>query len=147
VTGAGGGDVLRAAGRGVLGSMAMTGMRRMTTAAGLVKQAPPEEVAWHGFPSVFARVPPDKREEAVELAHWAFGAAAGAGFALLPDAVRRRRAAGPVYALVVWAGFELLAAPALGLPRSREPRIAERIAIAADHVLYGAVIAPRGDRG
>ena len=137
-------NVTGAALRGAVGAMAMTGMRRLTTGLGLVEQTPPEAVAEEGVPSLFRRVPPERRDEALELAHWAFGAVAGALFALLPRSLRRSRAAGPGYGLAIWALFEAAVAPALGLRRSQEPRRQERLAIAADHVLYGAVLA--GDR-
>ena len=41
------GEVLRAAGRGAVGAMAMTGMRVMTTELGLVEQTPPAAVSRH----------------------------------------------------------------------------------------------------
>ena len=39
------GDVLHGAARGVVGAMAMTGMRVMTTELGLLEQTPPEAVS------------------------------------------------------------------------------------------------------
>jgi hypothetical protein len=62
--------------------------------------------------------------------------------------VRRRRWAGPVYGVLAWAAFEVAIAPALGLPRRHGK--AERLALLADHVLYGMVVAaspwPHEDR-
>jgi hypothetical protein len=60
-------------------------------------------------------------------------------FGMLPGAVRRRRWAGPVYGLVVWLGFELGIAPALGLSQAKRVRAVDRLALAADHLLYGLV--------
>lgn len=51
------------------------------------------------------------------------------------------RLAGPVYGLLVWAGFEAGIAPALGLPRTSQPRPIERIALLSDHILYGLIVA------
>jgi hypothetical protein len=41
--------------------------------------------------------------------------------------------------MLVWTGFEM-AAPMLGLPHAKSPRVLERIATAADHALYGYVL-------
>ena len=61
-------------------------------------------------------------------------------FGALPRTVRRRPWAGPVYGLVVWLGFELGISPLLGLKQSKQPRPVERVAFAADHLLYGLVL-------
>jgi hypothetical protein len=45
-----------------------------------------------------------------------------------------------VYGLVVWLGFELGIAPALGLNQAKRVRLVDRAALAADHVLYGLVL-------
>ena len=108
--------------------MAMTGMRRMTTALGLVWRPPPE------------RVLPGQPPEAVELAHWLFGAAAGAIFAALVRPRLRARWAGPAYGVAIWAAFETVAAPLLQAARPEERSLVSRLAIAADHVLYGVVL-------
>jgi hypothetical protein len=54
--------------------------------------------------------------------------------------VRRRAWSGPVYGLLVWLGFEVGIAPALGLKQARKLRVPERAALAADHLLYGLVL-------
>ena len=61
-------------------------------------------------------------------------------FALLPGAVRRRGCAGPAYGLALWLCFELVIAPRLTPGERKAPRPAERIALAADHALYGFVL-------
>ncbi len=126
--------------------MAMTGMRRVMTGFGVVEEPPPEEIARRGVPELFEKIPPDKRDEAVELAHWAYGAAAGVAFGTLPANVRRRLWAGPLYGLLIWAFFETAVTRVLGLrsPPQRDAR--ERLALAADHVLYGTVVAARPRR-
>lgn len=124
--------------------MAMTGMRRVTKGFGLVASEPPERIARQGFPGLLARVPESRRDEVIELAHWAFGAAAGAAYGLLPPALRRRAWSGPAYGLAIWLGFEAGLAPlVLGVRFAKRPRTAERVAIAGDHVLYGAVLGAR----
>ena len=72
------------------------------------------------------------RAQLLLWAHHAFGA--------LPRPMRRRPWAGPVYGLVVWLGFELGIAPALGLSQAKRVRPVDRLALAADHVLYGLVL-------
>lgn len=108
--------------------MAMTGMRRLTTSLGLVAQPPPE------------RVLPARREETVELARWLFGAAFGAAFGALVRPRVRSRWAGPAYGLAIWAGFETVVAPLLGPGRPGDRTAVSRLAVAADHLLYGVVL-------
>ena len=129
--------------RGTVAAMAMTGMRRMTTGLGLVQQTPPEALVEEARPGFLARVPTERRDEAIELVHWAVGAGAGALYGALPRAVRVGRLGGPAYGLAIWAVFEAAVSPLLGLRRAKERRTLERLSIAADHVLYGAVIASK----
>jgi hypothetical protein len=146
------GDVLRATARGAVGAMAMTGMRVLTSELGLVEQTPPEAVSRQrarGARALLRLAPHKQRRGLVETAHWAFGAGGGAVFGALPRTVRRRPWAGPVYGLVVWLGFELGIAPVLGLSQAKRVRPVDRMALAADHVLYGLVLSemrrrPRG---
>jgi uncharacterized membrane protein YagU involved in acid resistance len=128
--------------RGIVGAMAMTGMRRVTTGLGLVEKTPPREMAEQArlLRGVLERLPRGLRDEAVELAHWSYGAVAGICYARLPDGFRRRRWSGPAYGLVIWAVFETGVVPLLGLEQARERTAASRILIAADHILYGAAV-------
>ena len=135
-------EIASGAARGAIAAMAMTGMRRMTQGLGLVERPPPERMAREGVPGIFRLAPPDKRREAIELAHWAFGAGAGAAFGTLPRPLREHRLAGPVYGLAIWAGFELVLRRLFRLSQPRR-KARERVALAADHVLYGAVVAAR----
>jgi hypothetical protein len=116
--------------RGAIASMAMTGMRVVTVSLGLVDQAPPQQIA--GEQSGLRRA-------AVEVAHWTFGAAAAAVFGSLPDTWRNRAWTGPVYGLAIWTGFEATA-PLLGLPHAESGNVTQRLAIAADHALYGFIL-------
>ncbi len=132
----------RAAIRGVFAAMAMTGMRRMTTGLGLVREPPPDAILRQGFPSLFALIPVENRDEAIELAHWAYGGLAGAAFAALPRRLRRGSWAGPLYGVGIWAVFETGVVPLVFGPGfAARPRVRERLALAADHVLYGLVVA------
>lgn len=123
-------EVAHAAMRGAIASMAMTGTRVVTVSLGLVQQAPPQQIAGD------SRGP---RRAAVEVAHWAFGAAAGAGYGTLPQGWRKRSWTGPIYGLLIWTGFETTA-PLLGLPHAEQAGVRQRLAIAADHVLYGFIL-------
>ena len=134
------------AARGAVGAMAMTGFRRVTTGLGLVEATPPERIAHEAVPRLVSRVPPERRNEAIELAHWGFGAAAGALYGALPYRLRVRRWVGPLYGLAIWAGFEFALRRLLGIsgPR-RKPQ--ERAAVAVDHLLYGAIVGSYPRRG
>ncbi len=137
------GDVVHAAARGAVGAMAMTGMRVITTELGLVEQTPPQAIARQrarGARALVRLAPRRQRRGLIETAHWAFGAGGGAVFGALPRGLRRRAWAGPVYGLVVWLGFEMGIAPALGLTQARRVRLVDRLALAADHLLYGLVL-------
>lgn len=123
----------------------MTGMRVLTTELGLVEQTPPQAVGRQSARALLRRAPRRQRRGLIEVAHWAFGAAGGAAFGALPGEIRRHRWAGPVYGLAVWLGFELGIAPALGLSQAKRVRAVDRLALAADHVLYGLVLT--GTRG
>ncbi len=141
------GEVLASAARGTIAAMAMTGMRAVTTGLGLVARPPPERIAEHGVPRLVEQVPAERRDDVVELAHWGYGAAAGAAFGALPAAVRRHVWAGPAYGVAIWLFFEVALAPVLlGAEHTRARRLSERLAVAADHVLYGLVVAGRPRR-
>jgi hypothetical protein len=140
------GEMLHRAVRGAVGAMAMTGMRVLTTELGLVEHTPPQAVGRQrarGARALLRRAPRKQRRGLIEVAHWAFGAGGGAAFGALPRAMRRRPWAGPAYGLVVWLGFELAIAPVLGLSQAKRVRPVDRLALAADHVLYGLVLGAR----
>ncbi|MEV4106670.1 hypothetical protein [Nonomuraea sp. NPDC049695] len=129
----------RAGARGAIGAMAMSGLRQLTTSIGLVAKVPPESVLERTMPRIFRRVHPKQRPALVELAHWGYGACGGVLFGLLPSTVRGRPWVGPVYGAAFWAAFETAIAPALGLPRHPRTTV-ERLALLADHLLYGVVV-------
>ena len=134
------GEVLHGGLRGAIAAMAMTGARAFTVDMGIVEQTPPQAIAKQKARGLIRRVPRNRRRAGVELAHWAYGAGGGAAFAMLPASLRRRRWAGPAYGLLLWVGFEVALAPALGLSQATRLRTAERMALAGDHLLYGLVL-------
>ncbi len=126
--------------RGTIGAMAMTGLRSFTVSVGLVEEPPPRAILRQKSKGLFRIVPKRFRRAGQELLHWGFGAAGGAAFALLPGSVRLKPWAGPVWGVAIWLGFELGAAPALGLSQAKKPRPLDRAILAVDHVVYGLVL-------
>lgn len=127
--------------------MAMTGMREFTRRAGILEEPPPEAIVRQGLlPGPFRRADRGRRRAKVELLHWGYGAAGGAGFAALPWPVRRRLAVGPLYGVVVWLSFEVAVAPLLGLDQATKKRPLDRLALMFDHTLYGLVLAETRNR-
>ena len=126
---------------GAVAAMAMSGMRTLTNELGLMGETPPEAMAREGAGGLLMQIPPAKRGAVVEFSHWGFGAVGGVFFGVLPRWLRRRNWAGPAYGLLLWLGFEAGLAPALGLSKAKATRPVERAAFAADHMLYGLVLA------
>lgn len=132
----------RAGARGLVGAMAMTGMRQVTTNLGLVDTAPPEAMVGKTAPDQLRRFSPDARTALTELAHWTYGALGGVGYGLLPRRLRSRPLSGPLYGLGIWFAFEAGIAPLLGLG-APHGKVVGRIAVMADHVLYGVLVGGR----
>ncbi len=133
--------IMRTTARGVIAAMAMTGLRRVTTTADLVKETPPEAIIGQRAPALLQQVPKERRPVLLELMHWGYGGVGGAMFGMLPESIRRHRWAGPAYGVLLWAGFEAGIAPLLGLEQAKERRPVERAMFLADHVLYGMIVA------
>ena len=140
------GDVGHATIRGVVGAMAMSGVRNITSELGLIREPPPVAMAKRGSKGLLRSVPKKLRRPVVEVFHWQVGAAGGAAFALLPDGVRRQAWAGPAWGVLIQTTFGLVVAPALGLRQARRPSLREQAALLADHLVYGYVLGdmPRG---
>ena len=128
-----------AAARGIVGAMAMSGMRKLTGGLGLLDESPPDAIAERHADHFLSRLRID-RDVALEVAHWAYGAVGGALFGALPAALRRHAWSGPAFGVASWLLYEAAIAPLLGLTATRQRTVAGRIALAADHVLYGAVV-------
>jgi hypothetical protein len=133
-------EILHATFRGTVGAMAMTGLRLFADHAGIIREAPPNRFARKRGRGLLKRIPRNRRRPAVELVHWTTGALAGALFALLPEALRRRAWAGPAYGMAVWLGFDTIGAPALGLTDRGWPRARERAVFLLDHLMFGLVL-------
>ncbi|MGH3343672.1 MAG: hypothetical protein ACRDPK_12515 [Carbonactinosporaceae bacterium] len=133
----------RAGLRGLVGAMAMTGVRDVTTHAGLLERSPPEAIMVRHAPQEVQQLPGAQRRVVTELAHWAYGATGGAVFGLLPLRVRASPWIGPVYGLSVWLVFEAGVAPLLGVRHVHRRQVLGRVLVAVDHALYGVVVSGR----
>lgn len=136
-----GNEVTRGATRGVIGAMAMTGVRRVTTGLGLLEETPPATMGKDAplVSRLVRRTRPQRRGELMELMHWAYG---GVGGAIFGRFVRLRRPwVGPAYGLALWMVYETGVVPLLGLEHARERTIVSRVFVALDHILYGVVVA------
>ena len=140
------GEVAHAAFRGVVGAMAMTGARTFAVQAGMIERPPPQQIAREAAPGLLHAAPDGSDRAIEELVHWAVGAAGGVGFALLPAPLRRMPWAGPVYGLGIWLSFELVGAPLLGLSHHERHGAAARVALIADHTIYGLVLSELRER-
>jgi uncharacterized membrane protein YagU involved in acid resistance len=131
-------QIIHAKLRGVIGAMAMTGMRVFAQHLGLIRDDPPTRMV---------RKKKGRHPRwVVELVHWAMGGVFGIVFGLLPENVRRRAWSGPIYGLLVWMGFDSVVAPALGLKQRGWPKGRERAVFIADHLLYGFVLSEMRER-
>ncbi len=134
--------VARSAARGAIASMAMSGLRRITTTLGWLERTPPEAIVADRAPELFRRVPVERRAVLVEAAHLGYGTLGGVAFGLLPARLRRQDWVGPAYGTLLWLGYAAVIAPALGLSPARRPgRGAQWLALLVDHLLYGVVVA------
>jgi hypothetical protein len=133
----------RAAVRGLIAAMAMSGMREFTENAGLLEKSPPEAIVEKHAPGKVKRLATEHRSALTELAHWGYGAAGGVTFGLLPRRMRADPRIGPLYGLLVWLAFEVGVAPLLGVRHPEHRRLAHRAVLALDHVMYGVVVAGR----
>jgi hypothetical protein len=136
---AGAGEIALAALRGVIGAAAMSGMRELTVSLGIVDEPPPRAIARQQTKGLFHVVSRRRRRIGVELMHWFYGGVAGIVFGLMPEGLRRRAWFGPAYGVALWVGFDRVQAPLMGLKQA-EAGPAERIALIADHLLYGFVL-------
>ena len=126
--------------RGIVGAMAMTGIRMFAQHLGLIRDDPPARLARKQAKGLLKSVPRKRRGAVVELIHWAMGARSAFVFGLLPERVRMKPWSGPLYGVLTWLGFDAVIAPALGLKQRRWPHGAERAVFIVDHLLFGLVL-------
>jgi hypothetical protein len=134
--------IMRATGRGLVGAMAMSGVRAITSNLELMEETPPRKIIEHHGPRLLRRLPEKYLQAATEAVHWMYGSGGGLVFGLLPGSVRQHPMTGPVYGVGVWMAFEVGIAPALGV-RHKQRRVLGRTMLFLDHLLYGVVVAGR----
>jgi hypothetical protein len=132
--------------RGIIGAIAMTGVRQFASQARIIRDDPPARMARKQAKGLLRRVPKRRRGAAVELIHWAMGGVFGLVFGLLPESLRMKAWAGPAFGFLVWLGFETTAAPVLGLKQRRWPHGAERTVFVVDHLLFGLILSELRER-
>jgi hypothetical protein len=133
-------DAAEGAMRGVIGALAMSGVRAFASDLGLIGKTPPEELAEEPEGPLLPRLSEGQRGAAVRSLHLAVGAVGGIGYGVLPDLVRQKGWSGPLWGLVIWAGYDAGVAPLLGLTPSRSIDAKERATFVADHLLYGYIL-------
>jgi hypothetical protein len=126
--------------RGIVGAMAMTGVRQFASQAQFIGDDPPARMARKQGKGLLRMIPRRRRGAVVELVHWVMGALFGLVFGVLPESIRMKAWAGPAYGFLVWLGFEAVASPALGLKQRRWPHGKERAVFFVDHLLFGLVL-------
>ena len=134
-------DALEGAMRGVIGSLAMSGLRQFSASLGLIEKTPPEEIADEPADGLMERVPPERRKAAVLAIHSAIGAAGGVTYGAVPNVVRQKSWSGPIWGMIIWVSYEAGVAPLLGLKHERDVPPGERATLIADHLLYGYILA------
>jgi hypothetical protein len=133
-------DAAEGAIRGVIGALAMSGMRAFASDIGLIEKTPPEALAEEPEGPLLPRLSPDHRRAAVRGLHLAVGAVGGAGYGMLPDPVRQKGWSGPVWGLAIWASYDAGVAPVLGGQQGSSIPAPARAAFIADHLLYGYIL-------
>ena len=131
----------RAGARGLVASMAMSGMRQVTVGMGWLEKTPPDEILHEEARLLLVPLAEGHEQAVVELAHWAYGTAFGSLYGLLPERVRRSRWSGPGLGLGTWLVYELAIASALGVQVAKRRTVLTRAMFVADHLLYGLVVA------
>ena len=140
VGGADGEEILHATLRGVVGAMAMSGVRVVMQHGGLIKRTPPQAIAKERSRGLMKMVPRKRRPVVVELLHWGVGASGGAAFGMLPESLRRAPWAGPVFGVAILLSYEFGVAPMMGVSHAKRWSTRERVAFLADHLVYGLVL-------
>ena len=135
--------IVRGIGSGLAGTLAMSAVMLAAGRLGLMGEQPPDRMSgW-----LLAGVDPIHREEkqdAVASAlHLAIGASLGVVFAVLRRVLPavRRRGAGPVFGLGVWAAAYAGILPGIGLmPPPRRDRTDRQLSMVLAHLVFGAVL-------
>ncbi len=134
---------LRGLTSGVAATGVMTAFLIASERSGIMRGQPPRMVI-----DRFAGDADDRAKDgAALLSHFAYGAAAGAVFAVMLGRRRSSPGAGVTYGLVLWAlGYEGWL-PALGvLPPAHRDHRGRAVTMVIAHVIYGRALAADGRR-
>jgi hypothetical protein len=138
---------------GLIATTTMSGVMVAARESGLMREIPPHEIASQVVDRTQAGdgVDDGERRELGWLAHFAFGAAAGAAYGVLRQHVRTPGPAtlhGAGYALAIWAVSYAGWIPALRFlpPAGDDHEPGRQPAMIAAHVAFGAVLGAIVDR-
>ncbi|MGJ6960394.1 DUF6789 family protein [Streptosporangium sp. G11] len=134
-------DLIRGAEGGVLATAAMSAVMLAGDRAGLMGDQPPKRIARAFLPGHRHRPKPGEGVLGA-VAHFGFGAACGAAFALLHGRRRAPVTLGVAYGLAIWFVSYQGWVPKLGiLPPIAQDRPGRQAVMATGHVVYGAMLA------
>ena len=131
---------------GTIATAVMTVVMLAARRAGLMSELPPHEIASRTVDRTPAReeADPNERRGLGWISHFAFGAGAGAAYALLRNVVRTPGPAwfhGAGYALAIWLVSYMGWIPALGLmPKVDRDEPGRQPAMMLSHFVFGAVL-------
>lgn len=133
-------DLALGAACGALATLAMSGLMLVAQRAGLMGVPPPKRVVERAASAAGVTAPEPVEGMAAGVAHLAFGAAGGIGFAMLARPLRwlPPESVGVTWAMLIWATSYFGWIPALGiLPPPPSDRPGRAWSMLAAHLLYG----------
>ncbi|MFC3687832.1 DUF6789 family protein [Aquipuribacter hungaricus] len=137
-------DAAAGAAAGALATVPMSGLMLLAQRLGLMGVQPPRRITDAALGTVGARPSERARRALTALDHLAFGAGAGAVFAVLQRAVPRavpRPLLGAAHGLLVWAvSYAGWVAAAGIMPPAHRDRTDRQTAMVAAHLVYGSVL-------
>lgn len=122
---------------GLTGTVAMSTVLAAADAAGAMDRQPPRKIIQKFLPVL----PPRIKDAAAVSAHFAYGTASGAVYAMLAGSGRPNAVTGTVYGALVWlAGYEGWL-PAFGVqPPAHRDKPGRAWTMLAAHLVYGMVL-------
>ncbi|MFC7650069.1 DUF6789 family protein [Streptosporangium lutulentum] len=133
-------DLAEGALGGVLATAVMSAVMLAGDRAGLMGEHPPQRIARAALPGPMHRPKPGEGVLGA-AAHFAFGAACGALFAVTVGGRESRPSLGAAYGLAIWIVSYQGWVPGLGImPPIHRDRPERQAVMAAGHVTYGVVL-------
>ena len=127
---------------GVAATAVMTGVRMAADRVGIHERRPAHSVIVRRLRGVTGRKPwGHEAETTATIAHYAFGAAAGAAYAVVAPRRARVRGLGILYSVAIWLVSYFGVLPWLRLmPCPERDATGRQVVLAVDHVVYGLVL-------